>query len=76
MLSGRFKTQHLQDCVELLLLVAACFLSLQKSLPALPPLSLVVMLASNQPANTKLDLLVLADSAHYISKRCGPGRNG
>lgn len=76
MLTGRFKKRHLQDCVELLLLVAARFLSFQKGLPALPPLSLVAMLASNQPANTKLELFVLADSAHYISKRCGPGRNG
>lgn len=69
MLTSRFKRQHLQDCVELLLLVAARFLSLQKGLSALPPLSLVVMLALNQPTNTKLDFLVLADSAHYISKR-------
>lgn len=76
MLTGSFKRRHLQDCVELLLLVAARSLSLQKGLPALPPLSLVVMLASNQPANTELGLLVLANSAHYISKRCGPGRNG
>jgi hypothetical protein len=36
----------------------------------------VVMLASNQPTNTKLGLLILADGAHYISERCRPGGDG
>lgn len=73
---GSSVRQYSQDSVKLFLLISARLLSLQQGLTTLPPLSLVVVLASNQPANSKLGLLILADSAHYISKRCRPGSDG